>query len=120
MFLNIPLSPHRNLRVVWIPPVRAKVAVHWLACFQHDILPDMSNPKWVVYQCSERCTNFRCFRKEHLCWEEAGKNQSRGHSRSYCTRICAHPGCSSGHVLCRCQNLHNPCCVDGSRPDSLE
>jgi hypothetical protein len=117
-FLQIPVE-HTNLRVVWIPVDRAKVAVHWITCVVHRKLPDMTQALWKRFQCSERCTNGACFRLEHLCWESAADNQSRGHTRVACQRVCAHPGCLTNHIICRCNQLHNPVCVSGSRADSL-
>jgi len=44
-FLRIPVE-HGNLRIVWIPVDRAKVAVHWISCVRHQKLPDMTRPLW--------------------------------------------------------------------------
>jgi len=118
VFLGIPVE-HSNLRVVWIPVDRAKVAVHWISCVNHRKLPDMTLALWKRFQCSERCTNGACFRVEHLWWESAADNQSRGHTRAACQRVCAHSGCLTGHIICRCNQLHQPVCVSGSRADSL-
>jgi len=78
-FLRIQ-AEHGNLRVVWIPVDRAKVAVHWISCVRHSKLPDQTQNLWKRFQCSERCTNAACFRNEHICWESAADNQSRGHN----------------------------------------
>lgn len=56
LFLNIPVS-NGDLRVVWIPVDRAKVAVHWLTCATLNKFPDFTQPLWKRFQCSERCTN---------------------------------------------------------------
>jgi len=117
-FLQIPPT-HGNLRIVWIPVDRAKVSVHWLTCFRYNKLPDQTKANWKTFQCSERCTNKLCFRHEHLCWESAADNQSRGHSKVWCQRGCTHVGCVTGFVCCRCNNIHQPTCVDGTRQDSL-
>jgi len=111
-FLQIQVE-HGNLRVVWIPVDRAKVAVHWISCVRHSKLPDQTQNLWKRFQCSERCTNAACFRNEHICWESAADNQSRGHTRAACQTVCVHPGCATGYIICRCNNLHRPVCVRG-------
>lgn len=118
-FLRVPVDPGTNRRVVWIPTDRAKVAVHWLTCFNFNKLPDQTRANWKRFQCSERCTNKLCFRNEHICWESAADNQGRGHGKAFCQRVCTHPGCNTLHLSCRCNNIHQPVCVEGSRPDSL-
>jgi len=84
---------------------RRKVPVSWIAAYLHDVLPDQMQCDWQHFQLSHRCIVGDCVNPQHLCWESASTNQSRGYG--VCRVICTH----CRQMLCHCQNLHDPHCV---------
>ncbi|MCW5796789.1 MAG: hypothetical protein KIS97_20840 [Nitrospira sp.] len=94
---------------VYIPVNRAKIPAHWLAASINTILPDESQDNWQSFQCSHLCGTGQCVLSEHLVWESASYNQSRGNST--CRLICRHPNCTSGNNMCQCNGIHLPPCI---------
>lgn len=86
-----------------------KVNLTWIVCFLNNIDPDDSYPDWDRFQCSHLCLgagkNLPCLNGNHLCWESAARNQSRG-TRD-CLKIC-HCGCK--RTICEANQIHIPYC----------
>lgn len=84
-----------------------KVTVTWVVCWINSVRPDRSIQGWEVFQASHRCLTPNCLTSGHITWESPAKNQSRGHTRDVCTRVCTH--CTQR--LCVCQAMHSPACL---------
>jgi hypothetical protein len=95
-----------NKAAWWDPPRHAKLPTTWFVCYIHDIIPD-TREDWQNFQCSHICTSGGCINHNHLCWESASNNQSRGNN--FCLRNCKHKECKLN--LCKCQGLHAPPCI---------
>ena len=110
-------SPRGDLRrwlkipdhVVFVPPQRSKVPIHWMACVVNGVLPDTTKVRWETFQCSHRCIEAGCFNPDHLCWESASLNQER--ANSFCRQKCTHNGCTKGRSYCECLPIHSPHCL---------
>jgi len=94
---------------MYVPADRGKVGGHWLSALLSNILPDTTKDGWQTFQCSHLCAKGDCINPEHLVWESAADNQSRGNHS--CRRICTHAGCSTGYNICRCNGIHHPPCI---------
>jgi hypothetical protein len=107
--VGIPSSVIRSLAEVgYTLPNRAKKPITWIVCYVFGIYPDQSKRGWEYFQCSHVCTNGVCASNEHLVWEDASSNQSRGNQ--YCTKRCVHDNCTF-QTVCACQSLHSPPCI---------
>jgi hypothetical protein len=90
-----------------------KIQLTWVVCYLHHIHPNKDAMNWQYFECSHRCISFNlpnmyeCVDSKCLVWEAKNKNQSRGHSATFCCKRCTH--CDD--YLCRCQSLHVPCCI---------
>lgn len=104
-------------------PQGTHVEVTWIVCYVFGIRPSsVADTDGGLRQCSHRCierTTGGVALKDHkggwvcidpacLVWESVPRNQQRGHSALYCTRVCVHKGC--GKILCTCQEIHEPHC----------
>jgi hypothetical protein len=90
------------------PKAEKKVPHTWFVCYLFDILPDVNEEGWERFQCSHRCINSACVTPDHLCWESASENQSRGNS--FCRKPCTHKDCKAFNS-CSCQCNHKPHCL---------
>lgn len=98
----------KNAGQRWTGP---QVTVTWIVAYLEGNFPDETMANWKKFQLSHRCLGANCRRicvtGHHLIWESASNNQSRGHSRCFCTKACTH----CGQPLCSCQRLHDPPCI---------
>jgi len=94
---------------MYVPADRGKVAGHWLAAFLSNVCPDTNMDGWQKFQCSHLCGQGNCLNPDHLVWESASINQSRGNST--CRMLCRHSNCTTGHNICRCNGIHQPPCI---------
>jgi len=94
---------------MYVPANRGKVGGHWLSALLSNIYPDTTRDGWQKFQCSHLCAKGDCLSPEHLVWETAADNQSRGNPT--CRKICTHAGCSTGYNICRCNGIHHPPCI---------
>ena len=89
-----------------------RVTVTWVIAYLHRKFPPyyMPNNSWRDYQLSHRCLganqNQYCLVADHLVWESAATNQSRGYR--ICMAIC-HCGC--GMTICEANQIHTRCCI---------
>lgn len=90
-----------------------KMEITWVAAYVADIFPDETVPGWENFELSHRCVqedlarSWTCVDPDCLVWESKRQNQSRGHSRVACMKICRH--CPK--TICRCNSIHDPCCL---------
>lgn len=86
-----------------------KVQGTWIVLYLAGVLPPQTKSGWELFECSHLCLDKRCLASAHLVWESKATNQSRGHMHEACRKACSH-GC--GQMLCVCQRLHFPPCVE--------
>lgn len=106
-FVSRMQTEHEHL-VKWKPVDRAKKPHSWFVCYVYNIVPDETEDGWELCQCSHICVNGKCVTAEHLCWESASENQSRGNR--FCRKKCTHDDCDTINV-CHCQEFHDPPCI---------
>jgi len=109
--VRLPTTIRRCLmenRCDWSPQ---NVTLTWLVAYLHRKLPNRQDPNWQKFTLSHRClsagtgSELICLDGEHVVWEAHSTNLSRGYR--LCRRSCTH----CNEMLCRCQGLHDPCCV---------
>jgi len=90
--------------------VQKTVTITWIVAYLDRLQPDCMADKWINYQLSHRCLgagmNRLCIVPDHMVWESASLNQSRGYR--WCMVIC-HCGC--GLTVCAANDIHNKQCL---------
>lgn len=117
---ELPTSIFNALKNINAPWKSRKVTLTWIQCYLNDKLPNVQNPNWDTFQCSHLCLgggqNLICLNGNHLTWESASDNQSRG-ANALGRRICTIK-CNCGyayhtvHIICSCNHIHDPPCCE--------